>query len=278
MNERTYRFRLGKFDCVALADGYLEQPASVLFPELPDEEMEEILKQCDLSAGSAITRRFTCLFIHTGVHQVLIDTGLGKGLLPTGGRLLKHLEEAEISPSEIDTVILTHGHPDHISGVTTEERAVMFPQARHVMWESEWKFWTAEIDPQSRPDIDHIQGKLSAIRDRIVLIDRETELCPGIRVIPAPGHTPGHTAAIIFSGQETLLYLADAVWHPIHLGYPNFLSGRRAKEANATARRLLERAAQEDVLVFGFHFPFPGLGHIVPEGAAWQWRPIRPCT
>lgn len=276
MNETVYRFKLGGFECAALADGFLEQPASVLFPELPDEEMEEILNQHDLSAASVVTRRFTCLFIHTGKHQILIDTGLGKGILPTGGRLLDHLEEAEIFPSEIDTVILTHGHPDHIGGVTFEEGVITFPNARHVMWKSEWEFWSAEIDPKSRPDVNHIQGKLSAIQDRIVLINQETELCPGIRVIPALGHTPGHTAVIIASGQETLLYLADTVWQPIHMGYPEYLSGRQAEEANATARRLLEWAAQKGALVFGFHFPFPGLGHVVPEGTAWQWQPVIP--
>jgi glyoxylase-like metal-dependent hydrolase (beta-lactamase superfamily II) len=276
MNEGIYRFQLGQFDCLALSDGYLEQPARVLFPELSDEETEEILRKHNLSLEATIKRRFTCLFIHTGKHQVLIDTGLGKGLLPTGGRLLEHLEEAKISPPEIDTVILTHGHPDHIGGVTSEEGAITFPQARHVMGKREWTFWTSGIDPQSRPDVDLIQQKLHAIHERLDLIDREIEICSGIRTIPAPGHTPGHIAINIFSDQEKLLYLADAMWHPIHLGYPNYLSGRRAKEANSTARRLLERIVREDSLAFGFHFPFPGLGHVAQKGDAWQWQSLDP--
>jgi glyoxylase-like metal-dependent hydrolase (beta-lactamase superfamily II) len=276
MREGFYRFNLGEFDCVALADGYLEQPATVLFPQLSAEETKQILTKYGLSVESTITRLFTCLFIHTEKHRVLIDTGLGKGLLPTGGRLLEHLEEARIFPQEIDAVILTHGHPDHIGGITTREGAVTFPRGRHVMSKSEWTFWTVEIDPQSRPDIDHIQGKLSAIQNRVSLVDRETELYPGIVVSPAPGHTPGHMAVIVSSGEEKLLYLADAIWHPIHMGYPNYLSGRQTEEANITARRLLEWAVQEGALTFGFHFPFPGLGHVVQKGDAWQWQPLDP--
>jgi glyoxylase-like metal-dependent hydrolase (beta-lactamase superfamily II) len=99
---------------------------------------------------------------------------------------------------------------------------------------------------------------------------------PGIRTIPAAGHTPGHMAVAISSGDEQLLLIADAALHPIHLEQPDWYSvfDLAPEQVLVSKRRLVERATAEKALVQAFHFPFPGLGHVIPKGEAWQWQPI----
>jgi len=119
-------------------------------------------------------------------------------------------------------------------------------------------------------------NNLLPIQGQLDLVDRETEIVPGIRAVAAPGHTPGHMALAISSGGEQLLVIADAVLHPIHLEQPEWYAvvDFIPEQAVATRRRLLNRAAAEKALVLAFHFPFPGLGHVVQKGEGWQWRPI----
>ena len=115
---------------------------------------------------------------------------------------------------------------------------------------------------------------LPPIEKQLSLIDEETEIVPGIRSIAAPGHTPGHMALSISSGGEQLLHLVDTVVHPIHLERPDWLvaTDLLPEQTVATRRRLLDLAATEKVLVFVFHFPFPGLGHVVQSGSGWEWE------
>ncbi len=115
---------------------------------------------------------------------------------------------------------------------------------------------------------------LPPIRDQLELVHHETEIVPGIRVIPAPGHTPGHMAVEITSDSDRLLCISDAVIHPIHLEHPDWYPGDLVpKQALASRRRLLQRAVVEETLVHAFHFPSPGLGYVVEKGDAWQWQP-----
>jgi glyoxylase-like metal-dependent hydrolase (beta-lactamase superfamily II) len=131
--------------------------------------------------------------IDTGKNRVLVDTG-ADGLGPKTGRLLQNLQAEGITPGDIDTAILTHGHPDHIGGNTVSEGRTAFPNARFVMWKDEWDFWTSDlaelkVDEHvkellatfARKNLPPIQGKLG-------LVDHETEIVPGIQAVAAPGH------------------------------------------------------------------------------------------
>jgi glyoxylase-like metal-dependent hydrolase (beta-lactamase superfamily II) len=109
------------------------------------------------------------------------------------------------------------------------------------------------------------------------LIEGESEIVPGITALPAPGHTPGQIALWVDSGGEQLLYLSDAVLHPIFLEHPDWYSvyDRDRPVALATMRRLVERAVDTGALVHGFHFdPAPGLGRIRTDGNVWRWEPV----
>lgn len=130
----------------------------------------------------------------------------------------------------------------------------------------------AECIRLSRHDVISV----SELKGQLELVDHETEIVPRIQAIAAPGHTPGHMALAISSGGDQLLCISDAALHPIHLEQPEWYAAVdfAPEQVVATRRRLLNRAAAEKTLVLAFHFPFPGLGHVVQKGDGWQWQPI----
>jgi glyoxylase-like metal-dependent hydrolase (beta-lactamase superfamily II) len=287
MNNKSYRFKVGVFECIVVSDGTFAypHPAQIFFANAPQERLEQVLREhsLDPEQWEEYVSPYPSLVIDTGQHRVLVDTG-ADGMAPTTGKLIPNLQAEGIAPEDIDTVILTHGHPDHIGGNLDSEGKPAFPNARYVMWKEGWEFWTSEPDlAQMKVDeqirqllLTFARNNLPPIQGQLDLVDQETEIVPGIRTIPAAGHTPGHMAVAISSGDEQLLLIADAALHPIHLEQPDWYSvfDLAPEQVLVSKRRLVERATAEKALVQAFHFPFPGLGHIIPKGEAWQWQPI----
>jgi len=286
MGINGYRFRVGTFNCVAISDGTFDYPPDAFVANVPTDRFQQELESHDLPTDH-ITSPYTCLLIDTGTRKVLVDTGAG--FAPTNGHLLENLQAEGVTAKDIDTVILTHGHADHIGGNTDGEGRPSFPNARYVIWKDEWNFWTGQPDLRSMPIDNHIKHlliqaahhSLPPLQSHIDLLDRETEIVPGIHAIPAPGHTPGHIALLISSGNEQLLHIADAVLHPILMEHPDWYPRFDLihEQAQATKHRLLDRAAVDKVLVFAFHFaPFPSMGRVVQHGGGWHWQPLEHAT
>lgn len=260
-------------------------PAEIFFANAPKERLEQVLREhnLDLRQWEHYVSPYPSLVIYTGQHRVLVDTG-ADGMAPTTGNLIENLRAGGIRPEDIDVVIVTHGHPDHIGGNIDSEGKPAFKNARYVMWKDEWDFW------MSKPDLSQMQvdeqikqllvtfarNNLPPIEGQVDLVEQESEIVPGINAVSAPGHTPGHMAVAISSEGENLLCFSDAAIHPIHLEQPDWYSvfDLAPEQALASKRRLMERAVIEEALVFAFHFSFPGLGHIVQRGEEWQWRPL----
>ena len=287
MSSKNYSIQVGTFECIVVSDGSFAypHPAQIFFVNAPRERLEQVLREHNINPEQweQHVTPYLCLVINTGQNLVLVDTGAG-GLSPTAGKLISNLRAEGIAPEDIDTVILTHGHPDHIGGNIDSKGEPAFPNARYVMWKDEWDFWTSEptlaelkLDEYIKDIlITSASNNLPPIQDQLELVNRETEIVPGIRAVAAPGHTPGHMAVSIASDGDQLLLISDAVILQIHLEQPDWYAAVdfAPEQTVTTRRRLLDHAATKKALVLAFHFPFPGLGYVAQKEEGWQWQPI----
>ena len=288
MANGNYRFELGHFECTIVSDGCFtyHHPAQVFFANAPEEELKQVLREHNLEPEhwTEYVSPYTCLLVDTGRQRVLIDTGAG-GMAPTTGNLIPNLQAEGVTPEEIDTVILTHGHPDHIGGTIDDGGKPAFLNAHYVMCKEEWPFWTSEPDLSQLPAADYIielllrfaRNNLPPLRDQIDLAEAETEVVPGIQLVAAPGHTPGHIAVAVSSGGDELLYISDTALHFLQLEQPHWYSvvDIAPEQTVASRRRIMKKAAVNKALVHASHFPFPCLGKVVQKGEGWQWQPHR---
>jgi glyoxylase-like metal-dependent hydrolase (beta-lactamase superfamily II) len=268
--------------CTVLSDGYYSYPSSWFFPNADPRELSEALA-CRHLPQDDVLSPYTCLLVETGRNVVLVDTGAGD-YSATSGAVLSKLRDAGVRPTDVDTVILTHAHPDHIGGALDLCGRPTFSEARYVLSEIEWEFWTGaradlralRVPEEAKTQIHSMARRcLGPLRHRVETIDRETEIVPGVYAIPAPGHTPGHLAVVIESDGDGLMNLGDAAVHPLHLAQPAWENGfdLAADCAVATRRRLLERAIAENMHVMAFHFPFPSVGQVAFCNGGWEWSP-----
>jgi len=291
MDAGSFRFGVGQFECVSVSDGALNYPPESLFSNVPLERVQEALRQLDLPTSQVMTP-YTCLYIDTGQHRVLVDTGAGDlgshaaqvfpGLdhsTSVTGLLLENLRASGVEPSEIDTVIITHAHPDHVGGTLNDKGVLVFSNAHYLISGEEWAFWNSDDATTKAPPfmVDAARRNLEPLKDRLTLVEDASEAVPGVRAIATPGHTPGHIALSVASDGERLLHISDAVLYPLHLEHPEWtpVFDMLPEQASASKRRIFDLAAEEDALVFAHHFPpFPSVGHVRKGEQGWRWQPI----
>ncbi|WAL59002.1 MBL fold metallo-hydrolase [Thermocoleostomius sinensis] len=285
-NAPFYRFKLGEFEVISISDGIINAPAALFAGNAPATEVAEVLEQAFQT--ETLTLDCNVLFVNTGSHNVLVDVGGGSMMAPTAGKLLNHLQTVQLSPADIDTIIITHAHVDHIGGVLDAADAFVFPDAQYFVSRTEYEFWT---DPQvslARINIDEpmrqqfisvAQRCLGAISDRVTLVEPEQEIIPGFHALAAPGHTPGQIAVRITSNGESLIHTADVVHtHTVNLWNVSWqpIFDFDADQAVATRQQTLASIAAERHLMFAYHFPFPGLGHLRRRSeGGFAWEPVQ---
>jgi glyoxylase-like metal-dependent hydrolase (beta-lactamase superfamily II) len=286
LNNDFYRFKIGRFDCISVSDGTFDYNPMHLFPDLTEEQIKEVLREHHVNSDKIVSP-YTFLFVDTGKNKVLCDMGAGK-LGPDTGRLFKNLKLAGIHPEDIDTIIITHAHPDHIGGTLDTKGKPNYPNARYFIWKDEWDFWFSDAafkkvaehySAMLRPEVfmKAARGQLGPIRDRIELLTKESEVLPGVRVHATHGHTPGHIAISFFSDEEELFFVGDAVVFPFLIEQPDIhpIFDLMPDKADTTKRWLCDLLAEKKAWVLAQHFPpFPSLGHIVKKGAGWKWQPV----
>ncbi len=284
MGKEFFRFNVGEFDCVAIQDGIVDyqNPAQTFFAGAQDDELDHLLQGADLSRDSwpVYPSPYTCLLISAGNQRILIDAGAGP-LTPGTGKLSANLKEAGVAPEEIDLVVLTHGHPDHIGGIMRDGSPV-FPNARYLMARQEWNFW---FDPNVRSMLpvddmwktiflDFVNTNLSPIKDKITLIDKDCPIASDVFAMITPGHTPGHLVIRLASKHEILYVISDLVLHPLNIRKPVWGSVfDQDKDLSAKTRHnTFTKIAAEKAQILGFHFPFPGLGYVRPHEDGFIWE------
>ena len=228
------------------------------------------------------------LLIETDSQRILLDTGNGvryRALRPDAGQLLAALRAEGIAPEAINVVPLTHLHLDHIGGAVDDAGAPTFPTARYLVGRTEYEFWWAKPSLDELPfPVERRQFLREAAKDLLVALQGRIEqvapgdaIAPGITAVAAPGHTPGHLAVELASGEERALHVVDAAAEPtLHLGHADWFLAPDLwpVEALRTRRALLDRAAAEDLLVLTAHFPFPGVGRVRADGDGWRWTAV----
>jgi glyoxylase-like metal-dependent hydrolase (beta-lactamase superfamily II) len=285
-----YRFAVGSFTATVVPDGAgpvpnpmaPRSPAAFLFADAPPGELAAVLREAGLErwvaepATASVTLTLLPLVIDTGRNRVLVDAGLGgTAPLPGVGQLPASLRAAGIAAGEIDTVVFTHAHPDHVLGALDGAGEPAFPNARYVLGRSEHAYWTDAARVEAGGS-DPAVAALARLGSRLVLVDEPAEIVPGVRAIAAPGHTPGHLALAVESGGARLLVGGDAFVHPLHVRRPawRMVGDMLRAETEASRRALRERAASEGAILHCYHFPYPGLGRVWRRRAEWRWEPL----
>ena len=273
-----YHRRVGDIVVTALSDGFF----------ITEREMTRNLPRAELEQALAASFRETVVFsvnaflIRAGGRIALIDTGSGNYLGPTLGHLVANMQAAGVTPAEIDTVLLTHMHPDHSAGLTdmtTGERN--FPNAELVVHANEPPHWYDDARMAAATELyKHLHFQMTReqtqpYRDRTRTF-HQGEVFPGVTALPAHGHTPGHSAFLIESNNQRLLVWGDTIHIPeVQFARPGIamVPDTDPDAAVASRRRLLDMAASERMLVTGMHMHFPGFGHVTCERDGFRFDP-----
>jgi glyoxylase-like metal-dependent hydrolase (beta-lactamase superfamily II) len=279
-----YPFQIGNYTAIALRDGARSTTLEQTYPQVPPGELKTAAEALGVDPDD-VSVGYNVLYVNVNGVRLLVDTGSGRG------ELVENLVEAGVEPGQIDRVILTHGDGDHVGGIDS------FPNARFIMTPHAWSLWT---EPESREEMvqEFItlfpaapadeQRRYAAQRaaygaevlpnleDRVDLVEPEREFLPGVRLVAAPGHRMDHTAVEFVGGDEALLHVVDALRHPLQIEHPawtSFIDSDPA-QVRATNRRLFQRAAQKNALLFGAHLPFPGLLAMTLENGDLAWTRV----
>ncbi|WP_170365310.1 MBL fold metallo-hydrolase [Ruegeria arenilitoris] len=262
-------FQLGDFTVTTLLDGSLPRDGAqeIFGGGASDEEFAKVSADNFISPDIA-QFFFTPTLVNTGSELILFDTGLGQG------GIQKALADAGVGPEAINVVVLTHMHPDHIGGMTTNDAAT-FPNARYVTAAAEYDFWSAQEAGNRVGDL--VAAKVTPMAEKMSFIEDGGEVASGVTAMAAFGHTPGHMIYHLESNGQRLILTADLANHYVwSFAHPEWEVRFDMDKAAATAsrRNVLGMLAADKVPMIGYHMPFPAAGYVEPRGEGFRFVPV----
>jgi glyoxylase-like metal-dependent hydrolase (beta-lactamase superfamily II) len=286
-----YRFKIGDLQATVISDGYGQIPVGpILAMNASEAEFAPVLKANFMQPVIQIQNNV--LVVDNGRERILIDTGFGERLGPSFGnfpRLEANLRRAGITPESIDLIVMSHGHLDHIGGLVTKTGALAFAKAQFVFVDTEWNYWTgsryeSEVNGSPMPDpfkkgtIAAARENLPPVADRSRFVKQGGEITNGVHYVAAPGHSPSHASILFTSGNEQFMHMGDIAHNPVtSLQHPDWTPVFDYEPAQAIKSRkaILDRVATDRVMVIGYHFPFPAIGHVVRRDTAFHWEAVQ---
>ncbi|MEM6665025.1 MAG: MBL fold metallo-hydrolase [Pseudomonadota bacterium] len=274
-----YRFTLGDFEITTIKDGaiQLDGPHPIFGQNVEAADVQALAEENFLPA-TTMEIAFTPVVVNTGESLVVFDAGNGAARRPNAGKLGALLEAAGYTLDQVDVVVLTHMHPDHIGGLM-EDGAPLFPNARYVTGQAEYDFWSAEerlSGPTERVGT-LVQSNVVPLAEKMSFVGDEGEVVPGIRAMACFGHTPGHMAYHVESAGKRFLLWADLTNHyVVSLQRPDWhVRFDMDKEAAAASRkRILDMVSADRIPASGYHMPFPAVGFVEQTSTSYRWVPV----
>ena len=265
----VFRFRIGTLEAAALKDGDIDaaNDGKTFAVGQPTEQVAALLAAAGQPTDT-LHLSIQPLLVRSGTRILLFDTGAADASFARAGRLPASLRAAGVEPAQVTDVFLSHRHPDHAGGLLTRDGALAFPNATVHLSAPEWAALKRDSDAAAL---------VAAITPKVAPFEPGAAIVPGVvTAVAVDGHTPGHSAYEIGTGDERLLYIGDTAHHfVISVQRPEWTVQYDENAALAQARRraLLQRAADENLRVYAVHFPFPGLGRINTKGESFVWVP-----
>ena len=276
-----YRMMLGTFEITALLDGTHDFPVQTVMTHVPEEAVERDISADDLTFP--VQGSINAFLINTGAKLILIDTGAGVLYGDCCDHLLANLRAAGYRPEQVDEVLLTHLHKDHVGGVILDGKMV-FPNAVLRTSETEAQYWLNAANKTTAPAFlsTFFDAAEASVAPYIAAghfkpFSEDGQLEPGIYAMAAPGHTPGHTAYVVRNGSQTLLVWGDIIHvASVQLRDPtaSVEYDTDAQIAQRSRRAMLQLASTRHYYVAAAHMSFPGLGHIRANGNEYEWIPV----
>ena len=271
------RKQIGDITVTALSDGALAAPLDVVL----GVERAEIERLAGRKPGEPLPIAVNAFLLERAGKWALVDTGSGNSMGPTLGKLPENLRVLGVTPERIETIFLTHLHPDHSNGLVDDAGNAIYPNAEVVLHETEAAFWLDRDEASGateriRRNIAKTKVTTAPYRERMRTV-RDGEAVPGISALLLAGHTPGHTGWLIQSGKDSLLIWGDLVHlAAIQIARPDtgLVYDVDPQAACATRRRMFDRVAADKLAVAGAHLDFPGFGTIVRKGSGFAFEPI----